>query len=101
MESNGDVWCAGRVCGDCGGDDDVCCGLCCGGFGEWLQEKQVVNGQCPNEPMGHLECVCGIACETPKLALRMLPVGVVVEAVVVELLLVVWRGWWLVMWKEV
>ena len=54
--------------------------------------KQVVNGQCPNEPMGHLECVCGIACETPKLALRVLPVGVVVEAVVVELLLVVWQG---------
>ena len=41
-------WCAGRAYGDYGGGDDVGCVLCCGGYGRWLQERPVVNGQCPS-----------------------------------------------------
>ena len=42
LQVSGDVWCAGLVCGDCGGGDDVGCGLCCGWCGQWLQERPVL-----------------------------------------------------------
>ena len=48
LQGSGDVRCAGRVCGGCGGGDDVGCGLCYGGYGRRLQERPVVNGPCPN-----------------------------------------------------
>ena len=45
----------------------------------------MVNGQCPNEPMGHLDCGCGIACEIPNVASNVLPVVVAVVEVVMGL----------------
>ena len=89
LEVNGDVWCAGLVCGDCVGGGDVGCGLCCGGYDGWLQEKQVVKGQCPKGLMERLEVVRAIVCETAELVLRALLVGEVVVVVVVGLVLVV------------
>ena len=37
LELCGGVQCVGLVCGDCGGDGDVGCGVCCGGYDGWLQ----------------------------------------------------------------
>ena len=79
LQESGDVGCACRVCGDCGGGDDVGCGFCCGWNG-WVQPREV-------------------ACEAPELALKVLPLGVAAVAVVVERWMMAGQSEWLVTWR--